>query len=89
MSEDYGWVIEAGWSNAPDIKYWSGCNITGGGGIQHTWRTDNSQAIRFAREQDAKKAAKALIDGEAYRVVEHAWASSIPNGARETPQGER
>lgn len=86
MTDDYGWVIEAGWSGAPDIKYWCGCSVTGGGGVQHSWRADNSQAIRFAREQDAKKIARALIDGEAYRVVEHAWASSVSRPHLSTPK---
>lgn len=75
MSEQYGWVIEAGWTVAPDLKYWCGCVVTGGGGIQHEWRDDNSKAVRFAREKDAKQMARTLIDVESYRVVEHAWAA--------------
>ena len=75
MKDEFGWVIEAGWTTAPKLKYWSGCNVTGGGGVQHTWRGDHAQAVRFAREKDAKTIAMALIDGEAYRVVEHVWTT--------------
>lgn len=74
MSEQYGWIIEGGWTAAPSIEYWCGCVVTGGCGIQHEWRPDSSRAVRFAREKDAKQMAKTLIDGESYRVVEHAWS---------------
>ena len=73
MSEQYGWVIEAGWTAAPDLKYWCGAVVTGGGGIQHEWRSDNAKAVRFARKKDGEKMARIMIDGESYRVVEHAW----------------
>lgn len=74
MSQQFGWIIEAGWTVPPDLKYWVGCNTTGGGGVQHEWSKDDGKAIRFAREKDAKKIANALIDSEAHRVVEHAWS---------------
>ena len=44
--------------------------------MQHAWRADHSKAVRFAREKDAKTIARALIDGESYRVVEHGWPAS-------------
>lgn len=74
MAEQYGWIIEAGWTTAPDLKYWSGCAVLGGGGVQHSWSANHAKAIRFARDQDAKKIASMLIESEAHRVVEHAWS---------------
>lgn len=75
-SEDYGWVIEAGWTTAPALRYWCGAVVTDGGGIQNEWRGDNARAIRFARKEDGEKIARIMIDGESYRVVEHAWSHS-------------
>ena len=76
-SDEYGWVIEAAWTEAPTIKYWCGFVVTGGG-LQHEWRNNASKAARFAREQDAKKMAITMFSdtGEAYRVVEHVWSVS-------------
>ncbi|MGY4621986.1 hypothetical protein ACVWZ4_007213 [Bradyrhizobium sp. USDA 4472] len=75
---EYAWLIEAGWSGTASVEYWCGCVVTGGGGIQHEWSFSHSRAIRFARKEDAKRIANILIDGEAYRIAEHAWDTETP-----------
>ncbi|KGT75840.1 hypothetical protein MA20_32140 [Bradyrhizobium japonicum] len=83
---EYAWLIEAGWTGTASIEYWCGCEITGGGGVQHQWSFDHSRAIRFARKEDAKRTASILIDGEAYRIVERGWDAAPPLSR---PEGKR
>jgi hypothetical protein len=75
MTEEIGWVIEAGWTSTAKPKYW--CGIEGSGdGLLHEWRNDSYRAIRFSRKKDAEKIARQLIDPQAWRAAEHAWAVS-------------
>jgi hypothetical protein len=70
--QEYGWVIEAGWTAAPAIEYWCGVESLAEG-ITHQWLKESYRAVRFAREEDAGKVARNLVDPESYRIVEHAW----------------
>ncbi len=61
---EYGWVIERDSSHG--IAY--AASVLGVLG----WSFDHRDAIRFAREQDARAIAD-LYAPEADRVAEHAW----------------
>lgn len=63
----YGWVIEGAWSAAQTIEYWTGGPL---------WSQDHMNAIRFARREDADRAAFMMLDGMNVRVVEHGWDQS-------------
>ena len=67
MSEGNGWVIEHGASEVSRPRYWGGV---------YGWTYDNLQAVRFAREADARSQAEAMDDGvpDNYRICEHLWA---------------
>lgn len=73
--EEAGWVIEHGASEVSRPRYW--------GGI-HGWTYDNLQAVRFAREADARSEAEAMDDGFPgnYRICEHLWVGPAPLKAR-------
>lgn len=59
-----GWVIEGGWSDASEPQYWIGSSA---------WSGDDMLAIRFARRQDAERAAFMMLDGINIRIACHDW----------------
>jgi len=73
-AHDLGWVIEAGWTSTAKPDYWCGVEVLGDGVCQHHWNPDNLQAVRFAREADARVVARCLLETESYRVCEHIWS---------------
>lgn len=66
---EFGWVIEKGVSESSSPLYWTGEVNT------LSWNEDNLQAIRFAREIDAKRFMdKSFNSGNMlHRVREHGW----------------
>lgn len=68
MSE-FAWVIEHVDSPSDRPLYWIGGGERGGA---NEWSSNNLDAVRFAREQDAAVAA-ARIFNHATRVREHGW----------------
>lgn len=72
----FAWVIEYGPSSPEAPDYW--CGTEGhGDGLVHRWLKRSDGAIRFARREDALRAAKCLIDDDenptTWRVCEHGW----------------
>lgn len=66
MTKETGWVVEHRSSPVSQPMYW-----TGFGNGQGIWCDDHLQAIRFAREEDARKIADNF--DTAHRVCEHIW----------------
>lgn len=62
--DEFAWVIER--TVVADVVYW-----TGGSG----WSKDHLAAVRFARKEDADRAASYLI-GWTVRITEHGWIQS-------------
>jgi hypothetical protein len=69
MSEESGWLIEAG-----DLPvYWNGAGFD----------RDDLKAIRFARKEDGERLVAAWRrqkDVSPYRVLEHLWIPTQPLG---------
>lgn len=81
---DYAWVIESAWLNDGDApKYFTGTEGSGDG-LLIGWSDDHAQAIRFAREVDARKIARTVIgdhDVCAWKIVEHGWDTTASPAA--------
>lgn len=72
MSEERGWLIEvAQWArHSASPQYW--------GGVGGRWSDNHSDAVRFARKEDADRVRKTLRephDWEAAKTIsaEHSW----------------
>jgi len=63
--EEIGWVIERHINS--ELLYWTGRYIE-----PHGFSSDNADAIRFARKQDADVILGRLLDGNG-KVAEHMW----------------
>ncbi len=67
---EFGWVIEREDSSIPTPLYWSGeVNPL-------SWSSDNLEAIRFARELDARRFMDRCFDlaNMKHRVCQHGWS---------------
>jgi hypothetical protein len=75
MSErtSFAWVIERDIHS--QLHYWAGRN-------GDDWRSDHSEALRFARRADAELMLTYHCAGVG-RVVEHGWASSPSPAVRD------
>ena len=70
---EFAWVIERGDSSPDAPTYWTGPSSLSGedGG----WSQDSTDAIRFAREEDARKVAYYFRRPNC-RICEHGWMRS-------------
>ena len=64
MKTQYAWLIELAASEPAAPQYWAGSSLFSG---------DIDMAIRFARHQDAERAAMMMLDGMRLRICEHGW----------------
>lgn len=75
--EEFGWLIEVAEQTPGGPVYFAGLTDTGerlrGSSVFPEWSTDNLLAVRFARKEDADRAAKGIAGGTLTRVVEHGW----------------
>ena len=71
MSTEYAWVIERGESDPSAPKYWAAGSWEPSN--SYAWTSNHEEAIRFAREIDARRVAERIMKGMDVRVCEHAW----------------
>ena len=69
-----GWLVE---SKNPATKrpQWLGLIPSYGGNMVYSWRNDSSEAMRFARVEDAMRFGKMYrdVEGGKFVVTEHVW----------------
>lgn len=89
--EEYGWLIEAGWSNGSQPDYWMGCydpwaTLRKEGHEQSfscaqwpyaLWTNDHMKAVRFARKEGAERVAASLHEEVRPRICDHSWNMEI------------
>ena len=64
MKTEYAWLIELTASEPSAPQYWAGSSLFSG---------NIEMALRFAREEDALRAAMMMLDGMNVRICEHGW----------------
>ena len=87
MPTETGWLIEIGQT---ELLYLSGFSITNG--IGTTFSPNASEALQFARAQDAEYVAGQVLDaGVGWRVAEYQWGPEGRAGpvGRVWPDAER
>jgi hypothetical protein len=88
QSPTSGWLIEAGWDGHGATDYWCGV-YDPWAGLDHDatfscaqhpyakWTKDPSQAVRFARKEDAELVARTLHYRTKPLVHEHSWSMEV------------
>ena len=68
--DEFGWLLES--EARDDRPIWFTLGI---GDYSHEWTTDNMQALRFARREDAEYFANKYLDGgdQSCWATEHVW----------------
>ena len=77
MPDEFAWLVES--FSGKRSKYLAGfCEAYTGQGFawMPTWTTDHAEALRFAREIDAKTIADVMPPPSKSRAVEHGWMAS-------------
>ncbi len=69
--EEFAWVIERGDTPVSEPKYWAAGQIDAA--RFSAWTSNHTQAIRFARKEDAENVANRIMKGTDVRICEHGW----------------
>ncbi len=81
---EFGWLIENGKQQGEGLAYRFVDNDNGG---LYGWTPDHNLALRFARRADAEQFA--YHDEDAWRIVEHGWATAaVPVAEPPTPAND-
>lgn len=75
-----GWLIERGDSDPCEPKYWAAGQADPK--RPSAWTSNNTQAIRFARKDDAEMVSRRILKEVPVRICEHIWDPTPPE---ETP----
>lgn len=67
----FAWVIERGDSTVSEPKYWAAGQAEAG--RPSAWTSNHMQAIRFAREIDARRVTERIMQQIPVRICEHGW----------------